>query len=96
MGRPNGYDLTGCGLAVLGLPFDCGTHPVRIGARGPVTMAGVFEHTRSHGYVWTAPVWQRQPLVRRIGNDRNQPPHSPQTNRRHDAELGQMRANGVH
>ena len=39
MGRPNGYDLTGCGLAVLGLPFDCGSHPVRIGARlGPAAI----------------------------------------------------------
>jgi len=36
MDRPNGYDLSDCRLAILGLPFDCGRHPVRIGARlGP-------------------------------------------------------------
>ncbi len=36
MGCPNGYELGGCKLAILGLPFDRGAHPVRIGARqGP-------------------------------------------------------------
>ena len=36
MGCPNSYDLEGCKLAILGMPFDCGRHPVRIGARqGP-------------------------------------------------------------
>ncbi|HLI14132.1 MAG TPA: agmatinase [Alphaproteobacteria bacterium] len=36
MGVPNGYDLSGAKAAILGIPFDCGTHPVRIGARlGP-------------------------------------------------------------
>ena len=30
---PNGYDLSDCRLAILGIPFDCGTHPHRIGAR---------------------------------------------------------------
>jgi agmatinase len=36
MGCANAYDLSACKLAILGLPFDCGSHPVRIGARqGP-------------------------------------------------------------
>ena len=36
MGCPNRYQLGGAKLAILGLPFDCGRHPVRIGARqGP-------------------------------------------------------------
>src|SRR3954462_2876513 len=36
MGLPHGRDLAGVRAAVVGLPFDCGLHPVRIGARlGP-------------------------------------------------------------
>src|SRR5215470_20018161 len=36
MGAPNSYELAGAKAAILGVPFDCGTHPVRIGARlGP-------------------------------------------------------------
>lgn len=36
MGVPESRDLSGCGAAVLGVPFDCATHPVRIGSRyGP-------------------------------------------------------------
>ncbi len=36
MGLLNCYDLTGAQLAVLGMPFDCGVHPTRIGSRlGP-------------------------------------------------------------
>ena len=43
MGRPNSYQLADCKLAILGMPFDCGTHPVRIGARlGP---AGIREQS---------------------------------------------------
>ncbi|MFI4986368.1 MAG: arginase family protein [Alphaproteobacteria bacterium] len=36
MGTPNSYDLAGAKAAILGIPFDCGIHPTRIGARlGP-------------------------------------------------------------
>jgi agmatinase len=36
MGAPHSWDLSGAKAAILGLPFDAGTHPVRIGARlGP-------------------------------------------------------------
>lgn len=36
MGLPSRTDATGAGAAILGCPFDCGTHPFRIGARqGP-------------------------------------------------------------
>ena len=36
MGVPFGHDLTDSKAAILGIPFDCGTHPTRIGARyGP-------------------------------------------------------------
>jgi len=36
MGVPHARDLGGAKAAVLGVPFDCGTHPVRIGSRlGP-------------------------------------------------------------
>ena len=36
MGVPYGQDMTHAKAAILGVPFDCGTHPFRIGARqGP-------------------------------------------------------------
>ena len=36
MGAPQSWDLTNAKAAVLGIPFDAGTHAVRIGARlGP-------------------------------------------------------------
>lgn len=36
MGVPFSRDLSNSRAAVIGVPFDCGTHPVRIGARlGP-------------------------------------------------------------
>ena len=36
MGVPFSLDPKGSGAAILGIPFDCGTHPTRIGARqGP-------------------------------------------------------------
>jgi len=36
MGVPLSHDLSNSQAAVLGIPFDCGTHPVRIGSRyGP-------------------------------------------------------------
>jgi arginase family enzyme len=39
MGAPNGYDLARAKAAILGVPFDCRTHPVRIGARlGPAAI----------------------------------------------------------
>ena len=37
MGLPSGPIGVGCRAAVVGVPFDCGTHPFRVGARqGPV------------------------------------------------------------
>src|SRR5215469_16419975 len=39
MGAPHTHDLTGAKAAVLGVPFDCGTHPFRIGSRqGPAAI----------------------------------------------------------
>ena len=36
MGAPWGHDLSGAKAAILGVPFDCGTHPFRVGSRqGP-------------------------------------------------------------
>jgi len=36
MGVPSGLPASGCRAAILGVPFDCGTHPFHIGARqGP-------------------------------------------------------------
>lgn len=39
MGAPYSRDLTGAKAAILGIPFDCGVNPVRIGARlGPAAI----------------------------------------------------------
>jgi agmatinase len=39
MGAPYSTDAAGAGAAILGCPFDCGTHPFRIGSRqGPVSI----------------------------------------------------------
>jgi agmatinase len=39
MGVPRGTEPSGAKAAVIGLPFDCGTHPYRIGARlGPASI----------------------------------------------------------
>ena len=39
MDAPGSWDLGNCQLAVLGMPFDCGIHPTRIGARqGPASI----------------------------------------------------------
>ncbi len=39
MGLVNSYDLSKAKLAVLGMPFDCGVHPTRIGSRlGPASI----------------------------------------------------------
>jgi agmatinase len=39
LGAPSGMPSVSCGAAVLGIPFDCGTHPDRIGARlGPAAI----------------------------------------------------------
>jgi agmatinase len=39
MGLPFSTDATGAGAAILGCPFDCGTHPFRVGARqGPAAI----------------------------------------------------------
>jgi agmatinase len=39
MGAPQSWDLANAKAAVLGIPFDAGTHPVRIGARlGPAAI----------------------------------------------------------
>ena len=39
MGLANRYELDGASLAVLGMPFDCGVHPTRIGSRqGPAAI----------------------------------------------------------
>ena len=44
MGAPYSHDLTGAKAAVLGMPFDCGTHLLRVGSRqGP---AAIREQSR--------------------------------------------------
>jgi agmatinase len=39
MGLPSGPPGPGCRAAIIGVPFDCGTHPFRVGARqGPASV----------------------------------------------------------
>jgi guanidinobutyrase len=39
MGVPHATAVKRCQAAILGLPFDCGTHPTRIGCRqGPAAI----------------------------------------------------------
>jgi agmatinase len=41
MGAPHTHDLSAAKAAVLGVPFDCGVHPFRIGSRqGPTAIRG--------------------------------------------------------
>lgn len=41
MGAPYTHDLSGAKAAVLGVPFDCGVHPFRVGSRqGPTAIRG--------------------------------------------------------
>src|SRR5688572_6824779 len=36
MGVPSGLPALGCRVAIIGVPFDCGIHPFRVGSRqGP-------------------------------------------------------------
>jgi agmatinase len=49
MGLPIGHSLEGAKAAILGMPFDCGTSPVRIGARhGPSAIRQQSQHLRRH------------------------------------------------
>ena len=52
MGCPNSYDLEGCKLAILGMPFDCGRHPVRIGARQGRETGAVVNARLEHHEPW--------------------------------------------
>jgi len=45
-------------------------------------------HQRAPYALQAGPRKRRKSLVRRIRDDRQQSLHTPQTNRRHDAELG--------
>jgi agmatinase len=61
MGAPNGYDLARAKAVVLGVPFDCGTHPVRIGARlGPAAIREQSALVRPY----QPPLWNFNPLER--------------------------------
>lgn len=49
MGRPHGHDLAGRGAAILGIPYDNGTHPSRVGAReGPRAIREASRLVRRH------------------------------------------------
>ena len=49
MGVANDYDLSRCRLAILGIPFDWGVHPVRIGSRmGPAAIREQSALVRPH------------------------------------------------
>lgn len=61
LGVPQTLDLTGAKAAIVGLPFDCGRHPKRVGARlGPAAIRAMstdmVRHYRMHGSAPLDPV----------------------------------------
>ena len=49
LGAPSGKPGRNCRAAVVGVPFDCGTHPNRIGARmGPASIREMSTHLRRY------------------------------------------------
>jgi agmatinase len=61
MGAPNSYDLSGAKAAILGLPYDMGVHPVRIGARlGPSAIREQSALVRPYH----PPEWDFNPVTR--------------------------------
>ena len=49
LGVPSGVPAGACAAAILGIPFDCGTHPDRIGARlGPAAIREQSRNLRRH------------------------------------------------
>jgi guanidinobutyrase len=49
MGVPSGGDLRNARAAILGVPFDCGFHPTRVGARlGPQAVREASVHVRPY------------------------------------------------
>lgn len=66
MGVPWATDAHGAGAVVLGLPFDCGTHPARIGCRlGP---AAIREQSRLVRPYYPA-IADRDPLAELVVRD---------------------------
>ena len=63
MGVPASRDLSGAKAAVLGIPFDCGLHPVRLGARlGPIEIRRQSSLVRP----FQPPLWQVSPRARAL------------------------------
>ncbi len=59
MGIPSAVNPTGAGAAILGIPFDCGLHPVRLGARmGPSAIRAQSSLVRPY----QPPLWDFNPL----------------------------------
>lgn len=60
MGIPSAVDASGTYAALLGIPFDCGLHPVRMGARmGPAAIRQQSTLVRPY----QPPVWDNNPLA---------------------------------
>ena len=59
MGIPRARDLQGARAAILGIPFDCGLHPVRVGARmGPAAIRQQSSLVRPY----QPPLWDTNPF----------------------------------
>ena len=59
MGIPGAADPAGAKAAILGIPFDCGLHPVRLGARmGPSAIRAQSSLVRPY----QPPLWDFNPL----------------------------------
>src|SRR5215831_121277 len=59
MSAPYTHDLSGAKTAVLGVPFDCGVHPFRIGSRqGPAAIRGqsILVRSPQSPMCWLSPM----------------------------------------
>jgi agmatinase len=64
LGAPSGMPSGNCRAAVLGIPFDCGTHPHRIGARlGPASIREQSTNLRRYDPRTNVDVVERLGLV---------------------------------
>jgi len=64
LGAPSGIPSDTCAAAVLGIPFDCGTHPDRIGARlGPASIREQSRNLRRYDPRSNVDVVERLALV---------------------------------
>jgi putative addiction module CopG family antidote len=85
-GAPNAYDLARAKAAILGVPFDCRTHPVRVGAR---LDPGAIREQSALVRPYQPPLWNFNPLERLGMADRRNSIH---IGARYDLQLSRRHA----